>query len=69
MTEVSWMHDNVRLFQVARKGMADLFIGGVGREAAAFYDVNDLAAWFLDQQVPEDSPVWEFIESLPVETK
>lgn len=64
VVEESWMSDTVHAQHISREGVCDLYIGGVGRESAVFYDLHDLAEWLVEHEIHADDPVWMYLEHL-----
>jgi len=59
-----WLTATATLQLVTRTDMEDLLIGGVNENYAAFYELHELAAWFMDQGVADSDPVWGYMDEL-----
>lgn len=64
LTEEHWIGPTARAQCVRRDGSSDLFIGGIGKRSAIFYDVNELAVWFLDEGLDINDPIFDYIETI-----
>jgi len=49
---------------IKRKGMDDLYIAGLNGKSVAFYSVEQLTEWLINQGISMDDPAWEYIDNL-----
>lgn len=56
--------DRLVVEYVARRNNSDLYIAGYQGNSAVFYDVESLCDWLITKGVPEEDPVWHYIDKL-----
>jgi hypothetical protein len=49
---------------IRRKGMDDLYVAGINGKSVAFYSVEQLSEWLMDQGISMDDPAWDYIDKL-----